>query len=65
METETRVEIRGRTEDRNGDGSRDRNESNSGDGNDEEDGNGDGIEDGIGEGGQRRGEEAQETAQGL
>ena len=45
------METRGRTQDKNGHGSRDGNESNSGDGNGDEDGNGDGNEGGIGAGG--------------
>ena len=46
------MEIRGRTQDGNGDGSGYGNESSSGDGNGDEDGNGEGNEDGIGEGGE-------------
>ena len=45
------MEARGRTQDRNGQGSGDGKESSSGDGNGDEDGNGDGNEGGIEEGG--------------
>ena len=44
------MEIAGRTQDGNGDGSGDGTESNSGDGNRDEDGNGNGNKDMIGEG---------------
>ena len=61
MGTWTSVETRGRTKDRNEDGSGDKNECSSEDENGDEDRNGDGNEDRI----WRRGEESQEVAQEM
>ena len=50
--TGTGLDTRGRTQDRNGDGSGDRNETSSGDWNGNEDENGNGNEDRFGKGGE-------------